>query len=69
MKAIGKMSIIPIRDCRKNMPSKHTSVAAASAKRRFGHKRLASRYISGTHRVPKMHTAIRQPNVLKPRSM
>ncbi len=69
MKKIGKMSIIPIRDWMKNMPSKHTSVAAAMANRRFDHMRLASRYIIGMHSVPKMHAAMRQPKVLKPRSM
>ena len=69
MKKIGKMSIIPIRDWMKNMPSKHTSVAAAIAKSRLGHSRRANRYIIGMHRVPKMQAAMRQPNVLKPRSM
>ena len=64
MKKTGKMSIIPIRDWMKNMPSKHTSVAAAIANRRFGHRRLASRYIIGMHRVPNRHAAMRQPKVL-----
>src|SRR5260370_2342917 len=69
MKKIGMMSIIPMRDCKKNIPSKQTSAAAAIAKSRLGHSLLASRYIKGTHRVPKMQTAMRQPNVLKPRSI
>ncbi len=62
------MSIIPIRDCTKNMPSKHTSVAAASAKSRLGQSLKASRYISGTHSEPKIALMIRQPKVLNPRS-
>src|SRR5437588_8447883 len=69
MKKIGKMSIIPMRDWMKNIPSKHTSVAAAIAKSRFGHRRLARRYIIGMHRTPKMQAAMRHPKVLKPRSM
>src|SRR5690242_17768449 len=69
IRKIGKMSIIPIRDWTKNMPSKQTSVAAAIAKRRFGQSRRASRYIIGMHKVPKIEPAIRQPNVLLPRSM
>src|SRR5260370_30674438 len=69
MKKIGKMSIIPMRDWRKNMPSKQTSVAAAVANRRYGQRRRARRDIKGTHREPMMQTAIRHPNVLKPRSM
>ena len=69
MKKIGKMSIMPMRDWMKNMPSKHARVAAAMAKIRFGHKRFASRYIIGMHSVPKRHAAIRHPKVLKPRSM
>ena len=69
MKKTGKMSIIPIRDWMKNMPSKHTSTAAATAKTRFGHSLIARRYISGTHRVPIKHAAMRHPKVLKPRSM
>src|SRR5258706_3688027 len=64
MKKIGKMSIIPIRDWTKNMPSKHASVAAAMAKVRTGHRRLASRYIIGMHRVPNKAAAILQPTVL-----
>ena len=64
----GKMSIIPMRDWTKNMPSKQASVAAAMANRRWAHMRLARRYIIGMHRLPKMHAAIRQPKVLKPRS-
>ena len=69
MKKIGKMSIIPMRDWMKNIPSKHTSVAAAIAKSRFGHRRLARRYSIGMHRTPKMQAAMRHPKVLKPRSM
>src|SRR5206468_8476819 len=69
MRKIGKMSIIPIRDWMKNIPSKHARVAAAIAKRRFGQRRRANRYIIGMHRVPKMHAAIRHPKVLKQRSM
>src|SRR2546421_2913488 len=69
MKKIGKMSIIPMRDWMKNIPSKHTSVAAASAKILLGNRRLPRRYIIGTHRVPKRQAAMRHPNVLKPRSM
>src|SRR6267143_174257 len=69
MKKIGKMSIIPMRDWMKNIPSKQTSVAAASAKILFDQRRLAKRYIIGTHSVPKRQAAMRHPNVLKPRSM
>ena len=69
MRKIGKMSIIPIRDWMKNMPSKHTSVPAAIAKSRFGQRRLANRYIIGMHSVPKRQDMIRQPKVLNPRSM
>ena len=69
MKKTGKMSIIPMRDWMKNIPSKHASVAAAIAKRRFGHNRRASRYIIGMQRAPKMQAAIRHPKVLLPRSM
>ena len=69
MKKTGKMSIIPIRDWMKNMPSKHANVAAEIANNRLGHNRRANRYIIGMHSVPKMHAAMRQPNVLNPRSM
>ena len=69
MKKIGKMSIMPMRDWMKNMPSKQTRVAAAIANSRFDHMRLASRYIIGMHSVPNRQAAILQPNVLKPRSM
>src|SRR5437588_4155535 len=69
MKKIGKMSIIPMRDWMKNIPSKQARVAAASAKILFGNRRLPRRYIIGTHRVPKRQAAMRHPNVLKPRSM
>ena len=68
IKKIGKMSIIPIRDWMKNIPSKQHSVAAVSANQRSRQSCSASRYISGTHRLPKMQLMIRQPKVLKPRS-
>jgi hypothetical protein len=68
MKKIGKMSIIPIRDWMKNIPSKQTSTAAARANQRLGCSRNASRYISGTQSVPKMQGMIRQPKGTKPRS-
>src|SRR5690242_6759285 len=57
MKKSGKMSIMPILDWMKNMPSKHGSVAAAIAKGRLGHMRLASRYIIGMYSVPKRRDA------------
>ncbi len=69
MKKTGKMSIIPIRDWMKNIPSKQASVAAATANRRLGQRRRANKYIIGMHRVPKMQAAMRQPKVLNPRSM
>ena len=69
MKKIGKMSIIPMRDWMKNIPSKQASVAAAIANNRFGQRRRARRYIIGMHKVPKRAAAMRQPKVLKPRSM
>src|SRR5207302_5966237 len=69
MKKIGKMSIIPMRDWMKNIPSKQARVAAAIANKRFGQRRRASRYIIGMHSVPKRAAAIRQPKVLNPRSM
>ena len=69
MKKTGKMSIIPMRDWMKNIPSKQTKVAAAIANRRLGHRRSASRYISGMQSVPMMADEMRQPNVLNPRSM
>ena len=68
MKKIGKMSIIPIRDWMKNIPSKQARVAAAIAKRRFGHSLSASRYIRGMTRVPKIEPIQRQPKGVKPRS-
>ena len=57
------MSIIAIRDCTKNMPSRVTSNAALKAKRRLGHSRRASRYTSGTTSVPKKRLVSRQPHV------
>src|SRR5260370_40529325 len=66
MKKTGKMSIIPIRDWMKNMPSKHAKAAAEIANNRLGQSRRANRYIIGMHRVPKMQAAMRQPKVLNP---
>src|SRR6202171_6202788 len=69
MKNTGKMSIMPILDWMKNIPSKQANVAAEIANSRFGHSRRAKRYIIGMHKVPKMHAAMRHPKVLNPRSM
>src|SRR5437588_11724592 len=53
MEKIGKMSIIPMRDWMKNIPSKQTSVAAAIANRRLGHLGRATRDLGRTQNVPK----------------
>src|SRR5260370_176803 len=68
MKKTGKMSIIPIRDWMKNMPSKHAKAAAEIANNRLGQSRRANRYIIGMHRVPKMQAAKRPPKGLNPRA-